>query len=222
MQTEPLILPVAPRPEDAVSRVFRSGLAQRCFIATERYEEAPLTPAGYQLTCFRTYRLMFLEPVAQLVLLRYPNHVIRVQDPNGAVTKHEQQFRVVSFRVTLDGWWKKLTYLGVDPYQLEVEAVLPDGNQSSFSLPIIVRQGLSMKVLLVLVLSAFLSVAWHIIYPGIWDWQWQEVFSLKPWLWCLGLAALAPAKNLGSQLFTKYYRARDLENAFHQRWRTVR
>jgi hypothetical protein len=223
MQTEPLVLPVAPRPEDALSPVFRSATAHRCFLATERNHEAPLTPAGYQLNYFRTYRFLFEEPVSELRLVGYPNNVIRVQDTHGAATKHDRRYRFVSFHVTIDGLWGKIKHQGADPHILELEVTLEkEGRKTALSFPVILQQSFSTKLIIFLVLSALLTIALEIVTRSIWGWRWQEIFSGKTWLIGFGFAALAPAKNLVSQLVTKYLRARELEKAFRQRWKTAK
>lgn len=219
MQTEPLVLPATPRPEDALSPVFRSASAHRCFLATERNHEAPLTPAGYQLNYFRTYRILFQEPVTELRLFGYPNHLIRVKDTHGAATKHDRRYRFISFHVTLDGLWGKITHRAAEPHELEVEVTLDrDGRKTYLSFPIILQQSFSTKLILFVVLSAFLSIAYEIVTRSIWGWHWQELFTWRTWLVGCSIAALAPAKNFAIQLIKKHQRARKLESTFRQRW----
>jgi hypothetical protein len=218
MRTEDLHVPPTKPAADSLTSALLSAYPHRCQITTESGKEAPLSLAGFVLSFGKTYHIRFAEPIKSLRLAGFPNHLIRIQNEPTSNRKHETTYRIIPIRVGFPGWWDKLTHHGIYPHDLEVEIEFDGGRKSNLSIPVVLQLGVTASLFVTLILFATCWAILELFRESAMQGGLQTVQNASKWYWAVGLALLYPLWRMPKQLWTMWWRARELKAQFNARW----
>jgi hypothetical protein len=226
MRTEEIHIPKTKPAEQTLSPALLSSYPHRCMITDEAGKEAILTLAGYLLSFGKTYHLRFSEPVKDLRLVGYPNHLVRIQNEPTTTRKHKDDFRMIPIRVGLSSLWEKITHHGVYPHDLELDVVFPDDRRTTITIPVVLQMKLSLVLASLIMVAAAGYLLFEFFFGALFQWDFGAFFRVATWIVFVSaftpllLKAVMPlCLRIPKQLWTLYWRGAELQQQFHRRWR---